>query len=120
MGDSGTVTVAESYRSLEALLEDPPGLVGRMLAVSLALHLCLLALVSGLRLSPAGGRPLTSYQVLLVSMLRPVRATPPPAVRSTEPGRSRGPAEPPPFRASQPGTTPPGRASAPKACPAIT
>jgi len=54
------VTLAESYRSLEALLEDPPRLVGRMLAVSLALHRWLLALVSGLRLSPAGERPLSS------------------------------------------------------------
>jgi len=33
------VTLAESYRSLEALLEDQRALAGKMLAVSLALHL---------------------------------------------------------------------------------
>src|SRR5256886_17477051 len=104
MGDGGTVTLAESYRSLEALLEDPPGLVGRMLAVSLALHLCLLALVSGLRLSPAGERPLASYQVSLVSLPPPGPATPAPALPFTEAGPIRGPGEPPPLRASQPGT----------------
>ena len=107
MGDGGTVTFAESYRSLEVLLEDQGTLAGKMLAVSLALHLCLLALVSGLRFSSAGERPLTSYQVSLVSMPRPVRSAPPPA-------------EPPPLRATKPATTPPVRPSAPKVAPAIT
>jgi colicin import membrane protein len=120
MGDGGTVTLAESYRSLEALLEDQGTLAGKMLAVSLALHLCLLALVTGLRLSPAGERPLTSYQVTLVSMPRPVRSAPPPAVRATESDRPREPAEPPPLRATKPATTPPVRPSAPKVAPDIT
>ena len=111
--------MAESYRSLEALLEDQRAPAGKMLAVSLALHLCLLALVTGLRLSPAGERPLTSYQVSLVSMPRPARSAPPPAARSTEPDRPREPAEPPPLRAPKPATTPPVRPSAPKVAPAF-
>src|SRR5688572_13825359 len=112
MGDGGAVTLAESYRSLEALLEDQPALAGKMLAVSLALHLCLLALVTGLRFSSAGERPLTSYQVSLVSM-------PSPAVRATEPERPSEPAEPPPVRATKPATTPPARPSAPTVAPVI-
>jgi TonB family protein len=119
MGDGGTVTLAESYRSLEALLEDQRAPAGKMLAVSLALHLCLLALVTGLRLSPAGERPLTSYQVSLVSMPRLARSAPPPALRSTEPDRPREPAEPPPVRATKPATTPPVRPSARKVAPDI-
>lgn len=107
MGGGGTVTVAESYRSLEVLLEDQGTMAGKMLAVSLALHLCLLALVTGLRFSSAGERPLTSYQVSLVSMPQPVRSAPPPA-------------EPPPLPATKPATTPPVRPSAPKVAPAIT
>ncbi|MGH7251578.1 MAG: TonB family protein [Nitrospiraceae bacterium] len=113
------MTLADSYRSLEALLEDQPALAGKMLAVSLAMHLCLLALVTGLRLSPAGERPLTSYQVSLVSMPRPVRSAPPPAVRSAEPDRPREPAEPPPLRATEPAATPPVRPSASKVAPDI-
>ncbi|MGH7209657.1 MAG: hypothetical protein ACREIL_09770, partial [Nitrospiraceae bacterium] len=109
----------ESYQRLEALLEDQPALVGKMLAVSLALHLCFLALVTGLRFSPAGERPLTSYQVSLVSMPRPARSAPPPALRATEPDRPREPAEPPPVRASKAATTPPARPSAPKVAPDI-
>ncbi len=109
----------ESYQRLEALLEDQPALVGKMLAVSLALHLCFLALVTGLRFSPAGERPLTSYQVSLVSMPRPARSAPPPALRATEPDRRREPAESPPVRASKPATTPPARPSAPKVAPDI-
>lgn len=98
--------MAESYRSLEALLEDQRAPAGTMLAASLALHLCLLALVTGLRLSPAGERPLTSYQVSLVSMPRPARSAPPPAA-------------PPSLRATKPATTPPVRPSAPKVAPAF-
>jgi colicin import membrane protein len=103
MGDGGTVTLAESYRSLEVLLEDQGTLAGKMVAVSLALHLCLLALVTGLGFSSAVERPLTSYQVSLVSMPRPARSAPPPALQATKPA-----------------TTPPVRPSAPKVAPAIT
>lgn len=92
--------------SLEVLLEDQPALVGKMLAVSLVLHLCLLALVSGLRLSASNERALTSYQVSLVSLPSPARLPTPTA-------------EPPPVRASKAATTPPAKPSEPKAAPII-
>src|SRR5574341_2178308 len=92
--------------SLEALLEDQPALVGKMLAVSLALHLCLLALVGGLRFSASSERALTSYQVSLVSLPSPARLPTPPA-------------EPHPVRASKPATAPPAKQSAPKVAPVI-
>jgi len=92
--------------SLEALLEDQSALVGKMLAVSLVLHLCLLALVTGLRFSASNERALTSYQVSLVSLPSPARLPTPTA-------------EPPPVRASKAATTPPAKPSAPKAAPII-
>lgn len=87
---------AESYLSLDVLRDDQRATVGKMLAVSVALHLCLLALLTGLRFSPSAERPLASYQVSLVSMPRPALSATPPLLQSPEPDRPREVAEPPP------------------------
>lgn len=86
----------ESYLSLDVVWDDQRATVGRMLAVSLALHLCLLALLTSLRFSPSGERPLASYQVSLVSMPQPTRSETPPPSPSPEPDRPEEVAEPPP------------------------
>lgn len=47
--------------------------LGRTLTISLVLHLVVLLLVMGLRLSPRGERPLASVEVNLVSLPHPVK-----------------------------------------------
>jgi len=116
----------ESYLSLDVLRDDQRATVGKMLAVSVALHLCLLALLTGLRFSPSAERPLASYQVSLVSMPRPALSATPPLLQSPEPDRPRKVAEPPPSptrvpEQSRQATAIPKtvRPSAPKVAPAF-
>jgi len=68
-----------------------PSRLGAMLVVSLLLHLAVLIAVGGLRLSAKGERPLTSYQVSLVTL--PSQPLPPPVRRAVEP---ETPVAPPP------------------------
>ncbi len=51
--------------------------LGRTLTISLVLHLVVLLLVMGLRLSPRGERPLASVEVNLVSLPQPVKTVEP-------------------------------------------
>src|SRR5215467_16079890 len=80
--------------------------LGRTLTISLVLHLVVLLLVMGLRLSPRGERPLASVEVNLVSLPHPVKTVEPvkraeakpeptPAVKKSAPA-----AVPAPARAS--------------------
>jgi colicin import membrane protein len=51
--------------------------LGRTLTISLVLHVVVLLLVMGLRLSPRGERPLASVEVNLVSLPQPVKTVEP-------------------------------------------
>lgn len=77
--------------------------VRRMLAVSLALHLMVLALVAGIRFTPKVER-LQATQVTLVSLPQ------------TQPETAAPPVEPPPA-AARPATPPPPKPAEPKARP---
>ena len=83
--------------------------LGRTLAISLVLHLVVLLIVMGLRLTPRGERPLASVEVNLVSLPAPVKTVE--AVKRAE-------AKPEPTQAvkrSAPAAVPtPARASAAK------
>jgi TonB family protein len=58
----------------------------RLLGVSLALHLVALVTMIGMRFTPTGERPLTAYQVSLVTLPPPVlRPSEPPVASSVEP-----------------------------------
>ena len=77
--------------------------LGRTLSISLVLHLVVLLLVMGLRLSPRGERPLASVEVNLVSLPHPVKTVEPvkraeakpeptPAVKKSAPAAVPAPA----------------------------
>ncbi len=65
-------------------------------AISLILHLCLLLLITGLRFSSRGERPLASYQVSLVTLPAPSRVVEP----SPVPPATKAP--PPPAPVAKP------------------
>ncbi|MGH7207069.1 MAG: energy transducer TonB [Nitrospiraceae bacterium] len=76
-------------------------------AVSLILHLCLLLLITGLRFSSKGERPLASYQVSLVTLPAPSRVVepspvPPAAKVPPPPAPVAKPLPPKPIPASPP------------------
>src|SRR5262249_5700568 len=83
--------------------------LGRTLTISLVLHLVVLLLVMGLRLSPRGERPLASVEVNLVSLPHPVKTVEPVKRAETKP-------EPTPaVKKSAPAAVPaPARVSAAK------
>lgn len=71
------MTIATAHSLLE-LSDSRAPRAGGMLALSLALHCALFAMIATVRLAPKVERPLASYQVSLVSLPTPVRATPAP------------------------------------------
>jgi len=76
----------------------------RLLSVSLVLHLVALGMMIGMRFTPTGERPLTAYQVSLVTL--------PPVVRPPEPPRETPAVEPPaPAKAEAPKPPVPSRAA---------
>lgn len=74
--------------------------IGSMVVLSLAAHFVLLLLAAGLRFSTTVEKPLSSYQVSLVSLPTPVVTEPPPTPSPVEPEHPRV-AEPPPRPASR-------------------
>jgi colicin import membrane protein len=67
--------------------------LNRMLAVSVAVHVCLLAVVTGIRLTPKYERPMASYQVSLVTLPTPQA---PPVSQKVEQPSAEPPSVPPP------------------------
>ena len=82
--------------------------LGRTLAISLVLHLVLLMVVMGLRLTPRGERPLASVEVNLVSLPTPVktveRTKPLEPVKRVE--TKPAPAPAPPVKVNTPAPVP--------------
>lgn len=82
--------------------------LGRTLVISLVLHLVLLMVVMGLRLSPRGERPLASVEVNLVSLPTPVKTVE--QTKPVEPVKRAetkpAPAPAPPVKTAAPAPTP--------------
>ncbi len=89
----------ESYSNFLALSGDQPpaGLPAKWtFLASLGLHLCVLALIFGLHFSPKMERPLSAYQVSLVTLPSPSQRTAPAPPRPVEAEQAAPVPEPPP------------------------
>lgn len=116
---SGVAMSVRPYPSLLELVDGRGRPIRGTLGVSLALHLCVLIMVTGLSFSRRHEQPLSSYEVSLVTLPVPDQVEPPAVEPIPPPAQTESPLDPQTTQLVEQDPTK-GKATAPKVAPVPT